>query len=280
MPPRTKHPARKKSNAKKPARRKPAARKPTTRKKPAQKKPEFNLHLTSPHTSDQRSGGNQVHHAQQALHANKFSEFYKANNNDGIYGPETAAATKHAKYALGFPDKAVDQIYDDALDVRLTGARPLGSAYEKRRKDRKKASPKSGSKVKAVQLALKEVGYHEGPNNANKFGREYGLDNQPWCAIFVSIMEKHAGNKWFRYSYCPNIYADALHGNNGMSFTTHPEEGDVALFHFSGGEYPCSHVGLVISANPWRWISGNFGDGVTVSTADRSSVVKFVRMPG
>lgn len=239
----------------------------------------FNLRLTSPHMSDERRGGNQIHRAQQTLHANKYGSFYKPNHNDGIYGPETAAATKHAKYALGFPGKQVNQNFDDALWVRLSGERPLGVAYALRRKNRRKPAQPTGSKVKAADIAVGETGYREGPNNSNKFGAWYGLNNAPWCAIFVSYCEAHAGNDWFRFSYVPNIYDAALHGDHGMSFTTNPEKGDLCLFHFSGGEYPASHVGIVLDSNPWRWVSGNFSDAVTISTADRESVVRFVRLP-
>lgn len=235
----------------------------------------FNLRLTSPHTTDKREGGNQVQHAQHLLNSNRYGTFYKRNHNDGIYGPETAAATKHAKYALGFPDKEVNQRFDDPLEVRLSGERPLGAEYEDRRKKRKEQKKPDGTKIKAVQLALEQVGYHEGPNNANKFGEWYGLNHAPWCAIFASWCEEHVGNDWFHYSYCPNILSAAMHGDHGMSLTQHPEAGDLCLFG-----RPPHHVGLVVDNQPWRWVSGNWGDRVAVSTSRPSDLDYFVRMPG
>ena len=37
-----------------------------------------------------------------------------------------------------------------------------------------------------VNVALKEVGYTEGANNYNKYGASFGVNNEAWCAFFVS----------------------------------------------------------------------------------------------
>lgn len=45
--------------------------------------------------------------------------------------------------------------------------------------------------LKVIEVALAEVGYHEGANNYNKFADElidwYGwyIQNQPWCDIYI-----------------------------------------------------------------------------------------------
>jgi len=230
------------------------------------------LRLTSPHMK-----GPNVRKAQQSLAKNRFGHFYEGKI-DGVYGPETAGATKEAKFKLGYPKREVNQHYDERLDGALNGRHDISPAMKVRRRHRTKPTPEN-NKAAAANLAVTFEGYHEGANNANQFGAWYGLNNAPWCAIFVSYCEGHSGNDWFRYSYCPSIYSAAQSGVHGMRFTTKPEKGDLALFHFSGGEYPCSHVGIVLSESPWRWVSGNFGDSVDVSTADRLSVVKFVRLP-
>lgn len=46
---------------------------------------------------------------------------------------------------------------------------------------------------KVVEIAKKEIGYKEGKNNANKYGKWYGINNQPWCAMFVSWCFAQAG---------------------------------------------------------------------------------------
>jgi len=50
------------------------------------------------------------------------------------------------------------------------------------------------SKRKAVlNEAESHIGYVETPNNRTKFGKWYGLDGKPWCAMFVSYCMNQAG---------------------------------------------------------------------------------------
>lgn len=44
---------------------------------------------------------------------------------------------------------------------------------------------------KMIQVASNEIGTQEGENNSNKYGKELGINNQPWCAIFVTWVAKH-----------------------------------------------------------------------------------------
>ena len=37
-----------------------------------------------------------------------------------------------------------------------------------------------------LAVAVRELGYRELGDNRNKFGAWYGMDYQPWCAMFVS----------------------------------------------------------------------------------------------
>lgn len=63
------------------------------------------------------------------------------------------------------------------------------------------------------------LGYHEGPNNYNIFGREYGMNNEPWCDIFLSVCAKHVGelSAVNRESYCPS---DVAHFRSIGRYTT------------------------------------------------------------
>lgn len=45
-----------------------------------------------------------------------------------------------------------------------------------------------------VKAAQAEIGYKEGKNNDNKYGKWYGLNNQPWCMIFVCWCFAHPVN--------------------------------------------------------------------------------------
>ena len=46
---------------------------------------------------------------------------------------------------------------------------------------------------KLMALCETEVGYTEGANNDTKFGKWYGLNHQPWCAMSASKMFYDAG---------------------------------------------------------------------------------------
>ena len=38
---------------------------------------------------------------------------------------------------------------------------------------------------KILKVLEKEVGYVEGKNNDNKYGKAYGWNNVPYCVIFI-----------------------------------------------------------------------------------------------
>jgi hypothetical protein len=111
--------------------------------------------------------------------------------------------------------------------------------------------------------AESHVGYHEGPNNDNQFGRHYGTNHQPWCAFFVMYCAEHAGRRvdntpagdYPHTGYCP----DALHyyGEHGR-LHTNPEPGDQVLYvhRASGVAY---HTGIVtaVSGNQFTTVEGN-----------------------
>ncbi len=48
---------------------------------------------------------------------------------------------------------------------------------------------------KIISVAENEIGYEEKPPNSNKtkYGKWFGLDGQPWCAMFVSWCYDKAG---------------------------------------------------------------------------------------
>ena len=44
-----------------------------------------------------------------------------------------------------------------------------------------------------IAIAAKEIGYKEYQGNNNKYGVWYGMNNQPWCAMFVSWCADQVG---------------------------------------------------------------------------------------
>ena len=49
------------------------------------------------------------------------------------------------------------------------------------------------AKVVAAAKKYADEGYSEGPNNDTVFGKRYGMNHQPWCAMFVSGCFDDAG---------------------------------------------------------------------------------------
>lgn len=123
----------------------------------------------------------------------------------------------------------------------------------------------------ALALAIKDLGLKESPSGSNqqKFGKQYGEDGVPWCAIAVTCWYLNAGfapgvsfqtvkqaGSDDRHDYVPYIVADARGGRFGFSVTSSPLPGDLVCFDWDrSGEF--DHVGLF---EAWQ-------DGKTVFTS-------------
>jgi hypothetical protein len=125
-------------------------------------------------------------------------------------------------------------------------------------------------KHKIIEVAQSQINYKEGVNNATKYGAWYGMDNQPWCAMFISWCAAQAGisEKIIpKLAYVPYMVdffkAKGLYRDKKLYW---PRPGDIIFF----GD--ASHVGLVesVSGNTVVTIEGNTsrtgnssnGDGV------------------
>lgn len=77
---------------------------------------------------------------------------------------------------------------------------------------------------RVIALAGHYVGVKESPagSNVTLFGKWYGENGVPWCAIFVSFVLSHAGRP-FRFSYVPAIAAAAIAKQNGLSVISAPK---------------------------------------------------------
>jgi CHAP domain len=119
----------------------------------------------------------------------------------------------------------------------------------------------------ALKLAKGELGYEESPAGSNhtKFGQWYGMDYQPWCAMFVTWCAVRAGSKALkqgaRYSYVPYIEQDAKAGVNGLwdVVKTEGKPGDIITFDWDGNGSG-NHVGFVelnLGGGNYQTIEGN-----------------------
>lgn len=138
---------------------------------------------------------------------------------------------------------------------------------------------------RALAEALRHVGVRESPPGSNRtpFGRWFGTDGVPWCAIFVSYcFDVGAGVVLCRgwhgagtgprgVAYVPTLAAWLR--ATGKAVET-PEPGDLAIFDWDGG-LP-DHVGLVVHANGSGLLTvegntavGNDSDGGEVMRRER-----------
>jgi len=102
---------------------------------------------------------------------------------------------------------------------------------------------------KLAEIANNYVGYVEGPNNDTVFGKWYGLNNQPWCAMAVSKILHEAGtlkqysNKTKGHASCDE-WLKHLIKNNQLVPIGQAKHGDLVFFQFDADAQP-DHVGIV-----------------------------------
>lgn len=97
-----------------------------------------------------------------------------------------------------------------------------------------------------LRIAATQVGYHEGPNHANKYGAWFGMDNVAWCMEFVQWVYAHAG--------CPMPHKTASCGdllswyqkNDPACITKDPVPGCIVIFDFPRTPYSTDHTGLFV----------------------------------
>ena len=248
------------------------------------------ISLNTPLTS-----GADVLVAQRTLSQNLYEDF-KPGPVDGQYGERTAAATRRAKLALGYPQKKINGVWDLELFNYLTGKKKLPLTYKATQKLRKtpKISNYADLGKQALAIAVGEIGVVESPADSNNvlYGRWYGMNGQPWCAQFVSWCYVQAGSRAFvkgsRWAYCPYMVNDARRGVNGLVVTTNPLPGDVVLYCWDKSGV-AAHVGIfeewidkkkgTFSAIEGNTAIGNDSNGGQVMRRQRSTknVVVFAR---
>lgn len=125
------------------------------------------------------------------------------------------------------------------------------------------------SAAKVLENARAELGYCESPagSNKTKYGKEYGMDGQPWCAMFVWWVFDKAGcpELFFggkKSAYCPTI-ADHYIAKKQTVSKSKGEPGDIVLFDFNSNN-SSDHIGIIESKNSdgtYTCIEGNTAVG-------------------
>lgn len=101
-----------------------------------------------------------------------------------------------------------------------------------------------------LEIASKELGTTEVPDNLTKYGKWYGLDGNPWCAMFVSwvyaqanLSSKIAAQSKKGFASCDaGLKWFAKQGK--LVPVGEAQEGDIVFFQFDTDAQP-DHVGIV-----------------------------------
>lgn len=129
---------------------------------------------------------------------------------------------------------------------------------------------------KIVAVAAKEIGYKEGRNNATKYGQWYGMDNNPWCAMFVSWCAAQVGVPITvvpKLAYVPYYYefyvASSRYKSRGSGYVPHP--GDLVLFGSN------DHIGIVEKASGGKLITIEGNTSATGNSSNGDGVYRRTR---
>lgn len=152
--------------------------------------------------------------------------------------------------------------------------------------------PPLTQRERALNLALTQIGTKESPagSNRQKYGVWYGLNGEPWCAIFVSYCFANSGYVGFKYAYVPAVAEAARLGENNLMLTSEPIPGDLALYQTAEG--PNMHIAFFDGwinkvAGTFYDCGGNTAQGIDVNANGgevyrqirrRSTVTHFVRV--
>ena len=135
---------------------------------------------------------------------------------------------------------------------------------------------------KIIDIAYSQIGYVEGENNENKYGQWYGMNNEPWCDIFVSWCAFQSGISEDiipKMAYVPdtaNWFDERKRYKNSESWGGNyiPKPGDLILFDYDRTSIS-DHIGIIVSINnrTIHTVEGNKDNMVkecTYDLADRS----------
>lgn len=165
-------------------------------------------------------------------------------------------------------------------------ARDEGWGFRAKRVTKKKDAQKS-VRLRALDIARGKIGLAEHPPKSNtcEITQWYGMNGQPWCAMFCSYAYSKAGRP-LRYAFVPYVVNDAIAKRGGLSITKKPQPGDLVCFDWDGGVE--DHIGLfekwnsdgsftAIEGNT-SYIDNSNGGEVMRRTRYRSQVGAFVRV--
>ncbi|WAL66448.1 CHAP domain-containing protein [Amycolatopsis cynarae] len=131
-------------------------------------------------------------------------------------------------------------------------------------KEPSKTDPSHSAKVdKILADARSNLGYHEGPNNRNK----WGPTGQPWCSYFATSMWRDAGVDIPKYGFTGDVYkwGERHHlAYDRQDLAKQARPGDTILFGTGPSWSGSEHIGIIekVEGNKITTIEGNSNDQV------------------
>lgn len=94
--------------------------------------------------------------------------------------------------------------------------------------------------------------YKEGKNNDSIFGKWYGMNNQPWCAMFISYLFNQVGAGALVAAQTKKGFASCsaavsyFKKNKRLVNVAKAEPGDIVFMNFHGSKTAADHVEIVL----------------------------------
>lgn len=177
---------------------------------------------------------------------------------DGVFGPQTAAACQQAKYWLGYRAADIKPVAGTPLLGLLSGKRPPSDPMRARASARReKAAAEAAAKplrARALEFARADLGLHEATGNHIKYNEWWcggRSDGAPYCVRAGSYWYAKAGSTVIdphvgRYEGCGALLADAQAARAGVHLTSEPAPGAGFVIDFDGRSVP-DHFGLYVA---------------------------------
>lgn len=133
-----------------------------------------------------------------------------------------------------------------------------------------------------LNVARDEIGTKESPADSNnqKYGAWYGMNGEPWCAMFVSWCFNQVGALDLiggKFAYCPYGVETAKKMGIWLDRAEKPQPGDVIYFANKG---TACHVGIVTKRNGTESVSTIEGNTSTSSNDNGGAVMERTRQYG
>lgn len=130
-----------------------------------------------------------------------------------------------------------------------------------------------------LRVARGELGTKESPADSNlqKYGEWYGMNGEPWCAMFVSWCFDQIGALDLiggKFAYCPYGVETAKKMGIWLDREEKPQPGDVVFY--SNASEAC-HVGIVTQRNGTESVSTIEGNTSTSSNDNGGAVMERTR---